>query len=421
MNFDLNNFRLKVCKDDPTVIKFENMKSKWKCANKYTIILSFKEIQLFKKSLEKWRKQDTTIKIDNNEDHWYKWLINGKQSKVSEFLSKKYVDVQSKLEKRRNNRRDTRRRCYWGLIDLSKKLKPQLEFFADEHDIKIDRKLRRNELRDYILKVLKGRKRKEENQQKNVNLDSKNKVCQVCSAEKAKSRCSGCKSAIYCNKDCQLLDWNELGHNKECRKIVRKRKRSVSLETDPQEPPSKRQKNTNGHSGKAEGTKIESLKYLEKYPKPNHQKSWYDLDFTLFDSKLARLQLRCSCRSGAQLPGCCAHGGSCIWFIYYVLFKNIQQLLKNSPRDEQILQKITDLSPYAVYAKGRKKKGTHWCICKSSDKDDEGWVECDNCMIWYHPSCSDTTMEDIKRDRYIYDIWHCKYCTNNDVWVVRNS
>ena len=154
---------------------------------------------------------------------------------------------------------------------------------------------------------------------------------------------------------------------------------------------------------------------MEKYPK---QKSWYDLDFTLFDSKLSRLQLRCSCRARAQLPGCCAHGSCCIWLIFYVLFGDVQSVLKESKRDKQIMDNIVDLTPYSLLNQRKKKKNVHWCYCKQTKN--EGYVQCDKCTKWYHPSCIDTTMEDIESDRHTFDIFHCKFCCSNDVWVVRN-
>ena len=111
----------------------------------------------------------------------------------------------------------------------------------------------------------------------------------------------------------------------------------------------------------------ESLSYLEDYPT---EKSWYDLDFTLFDSKLSRLQLRCTCRSGAQLPGCCAHGNSSVWLIYFVLFSDINKILKQTKRDKQIMNNIVDLTPYSIYQSGLKKKLEHWCFC--GQQKDEG-------------------------------------------------
>ena len=120
------------------------------------------------------------------------------------------------------------------------------------------------------------------------------------------------------------------------------------------EPPKKKQKVTLDEEECKDNANIpESLSYLKNYPT---EKSWYDLDFTLFDSKLSRLQLRCSCRSGAQLPSCCAHGNSSVWLIYFVLFSDIKEILKQTKRDKKIMENIVDLTSYSAFRRGRKEK-----------------------------------------------------------------
>ena len=166
------------------------------------------------------------------------------------------------------------------------------------------------------------------------------------------------------------------------------------------------------------------MNYLEKYPKI---KSWYDLNFELFNCQLARLQIRCSCRSGAQLPSCCAHSSACLWLIFYVLKTgNINELLKENKRDEKILDTINDLTPYSEYLKKKKSQSLHYCwVCKNVEEpedDDEWihWVECNNCVLWCHPECLCTTMDEIEQDRFTYEIWHCRFCSSQDVFVSRN-
>ena len=181
------------------------------------------------------------------------------------------------------------------------------------------------------------------------------------------------------------------------------------------EPPKKKQKVSSDEECRKNAIIPKSLSYLEKYPR---KKSWYDLDFTLFDSKLARLQLRCNCRSGAQLPGCCSHGNSSVWLIYFVLFSDYKEILKQTKRDKEIMKNFINLTPYSIYQKSKKARAKHWCYCQQ--EKNEGWVQCDKCTKWYHPSCTGTTMEDIEKDKYTFNIWHCKFCQSNDVWVVRN-
>ena len=126
----------------------------------------------------------------------------------------------------------------------------------------------------------------------------------------------------------------------------------------------------------------------------------------------------CNCRSGAQLPGCCAHAGSIIWLIWFILFGNISNILKPSKRDAKIINNIIDLTPYNAYRKKVKKDGAFWCHCQTEKNED--FVQCDCCMKWYHPSCVNTSMEDINSDRYVFDIWHCMFCDGDSVFVVRN-
>ena len=138
------------------------------------------------------------------------------------------------------------------------------------------------------------------------------------------------------------------------------------------------------------------MSYLHNYLQ---RKSWYDLDFRLFDSKLARLQLRCTCRSGAQSPSCCAHGNSPIWVTFFVLFSNVQENLKQTTRDKKIKESmIVDLTPWSVYQSGRKENSEHWCFC-NQDKPDEPWDQCDKCFKWYHPNCCATALANIEKNQ----------------------
>ena len=155
-----------------------------------------------------------------------------------------------------------------------------------------------------------------------------------------------------------------------------------------------------------------SLNYLKNYPK---EKSWYDLNFDLFDSKLARLQTSCTCRSGAQLPGACAHISTCLWLIYHVLYGNLDEALKQTKRDQKIVKNIIDITGYKKY----KKNNQNHCIC--NEKKNEKLFFCDGCKKKYHPSCIDTSENDIKENKKTFTMWHCKHCQSQWVWVVRNA
>lgn len=47
-------------------------------------------------------------------------------------------------------------------------------------------------------------------------------TCSSCNAEEARMRCGGCKSAYYCNAQCQRDNWKK--HKKECKRIRKKLK-----------------------------------------------------------------------------------------------------------------------------------------------------------------------------------------------------
>ena len=161
MNFNEKQFKLQRHRKCPQVFMFVNMKSKWKSSKKYSIILNFREIHLFNLSYKKWKDPSSTITIQKDEQHWYKWLKCGRMQPVSTFLSKKYKARQQELDKRRVERMNHRRRYYYGLINVGKMKKAELIYFAREHEVIIDEKMEKKQLRDYILEALKQRKTKE--------------------------------------------------------------------------------------------------------------------------------------------------------------------------------------------------------------------------------------------------------------------
>lgn len=44
------------------------------------------------------------------------------------------------------------------------------------------------------------------------------KLCWNCCERKSGTKCSGCLVARYCDKECQLIDWKQKSHRKECKK-----------------------------------------------------------------------------------------------------------------------------------------------------------------------------------------------------------
>ena len=102
------------------------------------------------------------------------------------------------------------------------------------------------------------------------------------------------------------------------------------------------------------------------------------------------------------------------------------------------------MTAYSKYLAAEKAIRDHWCWCCSArnppgwqeemiewksahpdaaDDDPDApktdWVDCDNCMRWYHPECLGTSLKDIASDRFTYAMWCCKFCTMQDVFVAR--
>lgn len=50
--------------------------------------------------------------------------------------------------------------------------------------------------------------------------------CDQCGATNAEKLCSGCKSARYCNQECQRVDWRS-GHKQKCKELREKRKELI--------------------------------------------------------------------------------------------------------------------------------------------------------------------------------------------------
>ena len=161
MHFNEKTFRLKIYKKDDKVMMFQNMRSKWKSSNKYDVILCWREIDLFKRSVKKWRDpKNNDIIIKDDEKHWLKWLQCNKTRNVSDFLSSKYKNQQRILNERRKKRMKKRRKFHYGKIDVGKMKKSELIYFAKEQSITIDDKMEKTKLRDYILRYLRNRQHK---------------------------------------------------------------------------------------------------------------------------------------------------------------------------------------------------------------------------------------------------------------------
>jgi len=167
----------------------------------------------------------------------------------------------------------------------------------------------------------------------------------------------------------------------------------------------------------------DSLQYLANYPKNFAEpKSWYDLNFDIWQTPLSRIQITCSCRSGQQIPSCCAHSSTVLWLLFYSMNGNshsYSKLMEQKEKDVKIKKSLVDLVAFSNYKKLRQKLLTKenknletWgdiCICHKSY--DENVIECTGCGKWYHPKCLGQEYEQIMQtNSYVAAYWHCIYC-----------
>ena len=152
---------------------------------------------------------------------------------------------------------------------------------------------------------------------------------------------------------------------------------------------------------------------------------WYDVDFDLWQSPLARLGITCSCRSGAQLPSCCAHSSTILWLIWFACYNSIENAYLLSDRDKKILDTThSRVHNFAIFKEWIKVDHAQFggiarfCHCKNEQPKSELEVFCDGCQYYYHPSCCGTTNAIIDRN---FKQFHCKSCSTWKVYTFRNA
>lgn len=162
------------------------------------------------------------------------------------------------------------------------------------------------------------------------------------------------------------------------------------------------------------------LQYMHDYPEP---KLWWDLDFTIVNSKLARLQSKCRCYAGQPVPGCCAHTGSWLRLLFFSVKQSdeVAKFLTESKRDKFILDTVADMKPYKEYLDLNeeyiwKAKG---CFCQTPK--DEPTFLCNGCDVYYHPSCLGTTADEIRDNTWLDRAFFCHHCHLNKIWMVKHQ
>lgn len=162
-----------------------------------------------------------------------------------------------------------------------------------------------------------------------------------------------------------------------------------------------------------------ALRYMADYPEA---KLWWDLDFSLMDSKLARIQTKCRCASGQPVPGLCAHTGTWLRLLFYSVkrIKDIDKIICESPRDRRIFETVHDMKPYKEFLKCNeelfwKAKG---CFCRQAK--DEATFLCQGCDVYYHPSCIGSTEDEIRDNTWTERAFFCNNCHINKVFMAKH-
>ena len=163
------------------------------------------------------------------------------------------------------------------------------------------------------------------------------------------------------------------------------------------------------------------IQYIEKL----QTSSWYDIDWSAWETDLVRLQYHCSCNAGAQLVNPCAHVCAMIYYIWHIINGTLDIVRAARPRDMKINQNITDITnavtKFQSYdkrdkrnAKKKKKKNKIICICRQYIPDQEAY-KCIGCDHYYHASCVQFTEQEAKARARINQ-FTCGYCTPFNIY-----
>ena len=176
-----------------------------------------------------------------------------------------------------------------------------------------------------------------------------------------------------------------------------------------------------------------ALEYLKTYPKYSQPKHWHDINFDLWITPLARVQMTCSCKAGEQLPSCCAHCSTILWLMHYSITctKKFKEVLAEHSKDIKIKQHLIDLIPHHNYKKAKAEAlskninkqqdktnyyATHK-ICLCNQITDEKLIKCLSCNISFHPSCVGQSWDEIYQFSRVLSYWRCPTCSNESYFI----
>lgn len=127
---------------------------------------------------------------------------------------------------------------------------------------------------------------------------------------------------------------------------------------------------------------------------PLKEKKWENLNFSLWQTDLARLQYYCVCNAGAQMVNPCAHVSASIYLVIWTMTNCLQQRIRMSARDERIRESVTNLRPLLDRWKSQetlnKRHGVQ-LYCRCNQPFHGFMVQCPGCEEHFHPECIGTT------------------------------
>ena len=129
-------------------------------------------------------------------------------------------------------------------------------------------------------------------------------------------------------------------------------------------------------------------------------KQWKDIDFSLWETDLARLQYFCTCNAGAQMVNPCAHVSATVYLLIWTLTGVLEERLQPSARDMRIRSNVTNLGPLIDFWKKQEtlnKKSNVTLYCRCNQPFHDYMVQCPGCEEHYHPKCIGTTRAAIER------------------------
>ena len=219
---------------------------------------------------------------------------------------------------------------------------------------------------------------------------------------------------LQTNEDMPKVSENELEQEKDENIAPQEQVESEQIETE-----QKVDHAQNIETQKLQMTKEELERYGYILDIPS-SRSWFDMDFSVFNNPLSRLLHACKCQSGSQIPGMCKHRGAMVIFMWAILneLAELEDYSQRKKYDESLLKKVCDAEDYREFEVKMGDKRLRLDICYVCNKERHDWYKllCDACRCWFHPQCLGQDMDTIVRLKEVHNNWFCSYCTGQRCW-----